>query len=42
MSKVVDSLCKVFRVDILRVIDARVIPVPLAAQYQSPVFAPAE
>ncbi|KAI9699561.1 MAG: hypothetical protein M1812_008422 [Candelaria pacifica] len=42
MGKVVDSSCKVFGVKGLRVVDASVIPVPLAAHYQSPVFALAE
>ncbi|KAL8833600.1 MAG: hypothetical protein Q9170_004183 [Blastenia crenularia] len=42
MGKVVDSRCKVFGVQGLRVVDASVIPVPLAAHYQSPVFALAE
>ncbi|KAL8716827.1 MAG: hypothetical protein Q9225_005877 [Loekoesia sp. 1 TL-2023] len=42
MGKVVDSSCKVFGVEGLRVVDASVIPVPLAAHYQSPVFALAE
>lgn len=42
MGKVVDSSCKVYGVDGLRVVDASVIPVPLAAHYQAPVFALAE
>lgn len=42
MGKVVDSSCKVYGVEGLRVVDASVIPVPLAAHYQSPVFALAE
>ncbi|KAI4170017.1 MAG: hypothetical protein LQ343_005266 [Gyalolechia ehrenbergii] len=42
MGKVVDASCKVFGVQGLRVVDASVIPVPLAAHYQVPVFALAE
>lgn len=42
MGKVVDSSCQVFGVHGLRVVDASVIPVPLAAHYQVPVFALAE
>ena len=42
MGKVVDGSCKVKRVEALRVVDASVIPVPLAAHYQVPVFALAE
>lgn len=42
MGKVVDAECKVFGVEGLRVVDASVIPVPLAAHYQVPVFALAE
>lgn len=42
MGKVVDSSCKVLGVEGLRVVDASVIPVPLAAHYQSTVFALAE
>ena len=42
MSKVVDGSLKVFGVQGLRVVDASVIPVPLAAHYQAPVFALAE
>ena len=42
MGKVVDAECRVKGVQGLRVIDASVIPVPLAAHYQVPVFALAE
>ena len=42
MGKVVDGSLKVFGVGNLRVADASVIPVPLAAHYQVPVFAIAE
>jgi len=42
MGKVVDGSCKVLGVEGLRVVDASVIPVPLAAHYQAPVFALAE
>ena len=42
MGKVVDGSCKVNGVKGLRVVDASVIPVPLAAHYQVPVFALAE
>ena len=42
MGKVVDAECRVKGVRGLRVVDASVIPVPLAAHYQAPVFALAE
>lgn len=42
MGKVVDAECRVKGVQGLRVVDASVIPVPLAAHYQVPVFALAE
>ena len=42
MGKAVDSSLKVFGVKSLRVVDASVIPVPLAAHYQAIVFALAE
>ena len=42
MGKVVDTECRVKGVQGLRVVDASVIPVPLAAHYQAPVFALAE
>ncbi len=42
MGKVVDGSCNVLGVEGLRVVDASVIPVPLAAHYQAPVFALAE
>ncbi|KAL9100153.1 MAG: hypothetical protein Q9163_004438 [Psora crenata] len=42
MGKVVDGSLKVLGVRGLRVVDASVIPVPLAAHYQVPVFALAE
>lgn len=42
MGKVVDAECRVKGVQGLRVVDASVIPVLLAAHYQAPVFALAE
>ncbi|KAL8825938.1 MAG: hypothetical protein Q9191_004104 [Dirinaria sp. TL-2023a] len=42
MGRVVDAECRVKGVHGLRVVDASVIPVPLAAHYQAPVFALAE
>ena len=42
MGKVVDAECRVKGVQGLRVVDASVIPMPLAAHYQAPVFALAE
>ena len=42
MGKVVDGSLKIFGVGGLRVVDASVIPVPIAAHYQAPVFALAE
>lgn len=39
MGKVVDNSCKVLGVEGLRVVDASLIHVPLAAHYQSLVFA---
>lgn len=42
MGKVVDAECRVKGMHGLRVVDASVIPVPLAAHYQAPVFALAE
>ena len=42
MGKVVDAFCRVFGVQGLRVVDASIIPVPLAAHYQAPVFVLAE
>ena len=42
MGKVVDTECQVRGVEGLRIVDASVIPVPLAAHYQAPVFALAE
>lgn len=42
MGRVVDAECRVKGVQGLRVVDASVIPVPLAARYQAPVFALAE
>ncbi len=42
MGKVVDAECRVKGVKGLRVVDASVIPVPLAAHYQVPLFALAE
>ena len=42
MGKVVDAECRVKGVQGLRVVDASVVPVPLGAHYQVPVFALAE
>ena len=42
MGKVVDSELRVKGVDCLRVVDASVLPVPIAAHYQSVVYALAE
>ena len=42
MGKVIDAELRVKGVQGLRVVDASVIPVPLAAHYQAPVFALAE
>ena len=42
MGKVVDVECRVMGVRGLRVVDASVVPVPLGAHYQVPVFALAE
>ena len=42
MGKVVDTECRVKGVQGLRVVDASVIPVPLAAHYQTLIFALAE
>ncbi|PYH40706.1 GMC family oxidoreductase [Aspergillus saccharolyticus JOP 1030-1] len=42
MGEVVDSECRVFWVERLRVVDAGVIPLPLAAHYQAPIYGIAE
>ncbi len=42
MGKVVDARCQAMGIRALRVVDVSMIPVPLAAHYQAPVFALAE
>ena len=42
MGKVVDAECKVVGVEGLRVVDASVLPVPIGAHYQVPMYAIAE
>ncbi|KAL8640009.1 MAG: hypothetical protein Q9228_003032 [Teloschistes exilis] len=42
MGTVVDSSCKVYGLQGLGVVDASIIPVPLAAHYQAPIFTLAE
>ncbi|RAL13108.1 GMC family oxidoreductase [Aspergillus homomorphus CBS 101889] len=42
MGQVVDGDCRVLGIDGLRVVDAGVIPIPLAAHYQAPMYAIAE
>ena len=42
MGKVVDAECKVMGVEGLRVVDASVLPVPIGAHYQVPVYAVGE
>ena len=42
MGSVVDAECKVLGVTGLRVVDTSIIPLPLSANYQAPVYAVAE
>lgn len=42
MGKVVDTECRVIGVKNLRVVDASILPVPLSAHYQAPMYAIAE
>jgi choline dehydrogenase-like flavoprotein len=42
MGKVVDTECRVYGVEGLRVVDASIMPVPLATHYQHPVYAMGE
>jgi choline dehydrogenase-like flavoprotein len=42
MGTIVDSECRVLGVKGLRVVDASVFPIPLAAHYQAPTYAVAE
>jgi choline dehydrogenase-like flavoprotein len=42
MGKVVDTDLKVFGIDGLRVVDASVLPLPLASHYQACIYALAE
>ncbi|PWY84786.1 glucose dehydrogenase [Aspergillus heteromorphus CBS 117.55] len=42
MGEVVDTECRVFGIDGLRVVDSGVIPIPLAAHYQAPTYGIAE
>ncbi|RAK93372.1 glucose dehydrogenase [Aspergillus costaricaensis CBS 115574] len=42
MGEVVDTECRVYQVERLRVVDSGVIPLPLAAHYQAPTYGVAE
>lgn len=42
MGEVVDTECRVYQVERLRVVDSGVFPLPLAAHYQAPTYGVAE